>query len=111
LKAINGSPLTVYGEFYAQIRIDLIVFEFPVIVVDQSEELVIGNDFRTKFNAVINYAKKKIQLERRDSRFINVPRIIPFHSSSIWMKHWLSHRNVASSIACLSRQFKDRSVA
>lgn len=58
----------------------MIVFEFPVIVVDQSEELVIGNDFLTKFNAVINYAKKKIQLERRDSRFIDVPRIIPFHA-------------------------------
>ena len=79
LNALNGTPLKVIREFYAKIRIGLTIFEFPVIVVRQDEALVIGSDFLDQYRAVIDYARRKIQLTRCDVLFIAIPPIIKTH--------------------------------
>lgn len=75
LTAINCASLSIVGKTCINFLIEKVLYTQSFIVVQNiSQNMILGQDFLKKNNAIIDFSKGCIHLERVTSQFVNVSR-------------------------------------
>lgn len=89
LGAVNNSPIPNVGEIYASIRIDLINFNWPIVVIPHMRsEFILGNDFLRKYRTLLDQDRNRLVIHtdtstqasiNKEKQFLKVPPVTPFY--------------------------------
>lgn len=88
LGALNDTPIPNIGEIYGSVRINLVTWIIPIIIVPHMHsEFILGNDFLRKFQALLDQDKNQLVLHtdpkqspvNQERQFMNIPPVTPIH--------------------------------
>jgi len=88
LGAINETPIMNIGEFYGYVRINLVTWIVPIIVVPHmSSEFILGNDFLRKYRTLLDqdhdrlviHTDSKQSSPQQEILLMHIPSVTPIH--------------------------------